>query len=360
MQLNFSMKGDRAKQKRRENKQTQTTTTMASKRRQTLATGLKPPMAASSGASISSSTTRRPASRGRKSMIPRVAGAENEINGTSTKGRKSMGVLPPSRKSMGRKSIGGPLLSAAPSTRTASASTPSKNRRVSLAPADHIDPRVKDKPYLSNAIKKMIAYLKRHGYDTSNFNPAKLASHGVSGRDFNSIMTFLIRRIDPTFNTSSNVNARSDEPPLKFEEEVSLAYKTLGYPFPISKTGIVAVGAPHTWPALVAAIDWLVDMLGLIEGESARDWMDDPSTEEELYTLESNENRATRQFDAYLRESMPAFLTGREERCMELEAELLEVWERDDQRCDEYLEEIEKECGGMKVEIAELERDIDG
>lgn len=213
----------------------------------------------------------------------------------------------------------------------------------------------------------MIGYLKSRGYDVTNFNnPNKVLSHGVSGRDFNDLMTFLMRRIDPGFNTSngvgSNNNVRSDEPPMKFEEEVSMAYKTLGYPLPISKTGIVAVGAPHTWPALIAAIDWLIDLLIVVEGESQFDWEEDENNqnEEELYSFESNIERATRQFNRYLRKSMPAFLAGEEERMQELEAELMEVWEQDDQRCDAYLEGIERECGGIRGEIEGLEAEFAG
>lgn len=199
----------------------------------------------------------------------------------------------------------------------------------------------------------MIAYLKSKNYDVSNFhNPSKLLSHGVSSRDFNDITTFLMRRIDPTFNTSSanSATTRSDEPPMKFEEEVSMVYKTLGYPLPISKTGIVAVGAPNTWPSLILAIDWLIDLLAVAESESSKDWCDDNEERdvEELYAFESNTERATRQFYGYLRKSMPVFLDGGEERMQELEVELKEVWEADDKRCDAYLEGIEGECGRLR------------
>ena len=354
---------------------------MVNKRRQTLATGLAKP---TDGSTASSSTTRTKGPRipkSRKSMIPRVAGQENELNGTSSAAaaaanasskmrgasparlpRKSMGVLP-SRKSMGSSlSNHNHRGNNAPSHN--SNSTPSKNRRVSLAPSTEHgyvpqDPRIKDKSYLLSAIKKMISYLKRHGYDTSNFNPHKLVSHGVSGRDFNSIMTFLIRRLDPSFNSASS-NTRTDEPVMKFEEEVSLAFRTLGYPLPISKTGIVAVGAPHTWPALIAAIDWLVDMLCMVEAESPFDWIDDMDNTEELYSLESNVERATRQFDAFLRAAFVAFLNGEEDRQQELEGELLEKFEMENQTLCAYMEEVEGEFQALLGEVEVLERENEG
>ena len=35
------------------------------------------------------------------------------------------------------------------------------------------------------------------------------------------------------------------------------------YPFSISKTALVAVGSPHTWPSLLASLIWLVDLLSV-------------------------------------------------------------------------------------------------
>jgi kinetochore protein NDC80 len=46
-----------------------------------------------------------------------------------------------------------------------------------------------------------------------------------------------------------------------FEEEVKLYLKTLGYPFAISKSSLYAVGSPHTWPSLLAALVWLIELV---------------------------------------------------------------------------------------------------
>jgi kinetochore protein NDC80 len=40
-----------------------------------------------------------------------------------------------------------------------------------------------------------------------------------------------------------------------------MIYKTLGYPYTISKTSLSAVGSPHAWPQLLGAIEWLVELL---------------------------------------------------------------------------------------------------
>lgn len=47
----------------------------------------------------------------------------------------------------------------------------------------------------------------------------------------------------------------------KPEEDVPGLFKRLGYPFQISKSALSAVGSPHTWPGLLAALTWLVELL---------------------------------------------------------------------------------------------------
>jgi kinetochore protein NDC80 len=43
---------------------------------------------------------------------------------------------------------------------------------------------------------------------------------------------------------------------LQIEDEVPLVFKRLRYPFQISKSALQAVGSPHTWPGLLAALAW--------------------------------------------------------------------------------------------------------
>ena len=71
-----------------------------------------------------------------------------------------------------------------------------------------------------------------------------------SAKDFHNFMTFLLRKVDPSFNTS---------PKRKFEDDVVVAFKVIGYPFNISKTALVAAGSPHTWPTLLLSITWLIE-----------------------------------------------------------------------------------------------------
>lgn len=74
-------------------------------------------------------------------------------------------------------------------------------------------------------------------------------------KDFNNIMLFLLRQLDPT----------AAKGPVKMEEEVPALYKRLRYPFQISKSNLTAVGSPHTWPSILAALTWLVELLNYQE-----------------------------------------------------------------------------------------------
>jgi len=51
----------------------------------------------------------------------------------------------------------------------------------------------------------------------------------------------------------------------KIEDDVPALFKRLRYPFGISKSSLFAVGSPHTWPSLLAALTWLVELLNYEE-----------------------------------------------------------------------------------------------
>lgn len=55
--------------------------------------------------------------------------------------------------------------------------------------------------------------------------------------------------------------ARSMKTFGKIEDDVPLFFKRLNYPFAISKSALFAVGSPHSWPAVLAAMTWLVELL---------------------------------------------------------------------------------------------------
>ncbi|KAF4024892.1 hypothetical protein G4228_016865 [Cervus hanglu yarkandensis] len=74
-----------------------------------------------------------------------------------------------------------------------------------------------------------------------------------SVKDFLKIFTFLYGFLCPSYEL----------PDTKFEEEVPRIFRDLGYPFALSKSSMYTVGAPHTWPHIVAALVWLIDCIKL-------------------------------------------------------------------------------------------------
>ncbi len=114
------------------------------------------------------------------------------------------------------------------------------------------DPRpVSDKAYQHDCIRQLIEYLSTHGYEHA-VAPKTLTS--PMSKDVFSIVQFLLRQVDPNM-----------KPLGKMEEDVPQLFKHLKYPFQISKSALFAVGSPHTWPGLLAAMNWVVELLNYAE-----------------------------------------------------------------------------------------------
>ena len=114
------------------------------------------------------------------------------------------------------------------------------------------DPRpVSDKGYQHDCIRQLIEYLSTHGYEHP-VSPKTLTS--PMSKDVFSIVQFLLRQVDQNM-----------KPLGKMEEDVPQLFKHLKYPFQISKSALFAVGSPHTWPGLLAAMNWMVELLNYAE-----------------------------------------------------------------------------------------------
>nr|XP_025978586.1 kinetochore protein NDC80 homolog [Dromaius novaehollandiae] len=113
------------------------------------------------------------------------------------------------------------------------------------------DPRpLHDKAYIQQCIKQLCELLVENGY-AHNVSMKSLQSPSV--KDFLKIFTFIYGFLCPSYEL----------PDSKFEEEIPRVFKELGYPFPLSKSSMYTVGAPHTWPQIVTALVWLIDCIKL-------------------------------------------------------------------------------------------------
>ncbi|XP_059714844.1 kinetochore protein NDC80 homolog [Haemorhous mexicanus] len=113
------------------------------------------------------------------------------------------------------------------------------------------DPRpLHDKAFIQQCIKKLCEFLVENAY-AHNVSMKSLQSPSV--KDFLKIFTFIYKFLCPSYEL----------PDSKFEEEIPKVFKDLGYPFALSKSSMYTVGAPHTWPQIVAALVWLIDCVKL-------------------------------------------------------------------------------------------------
>lgn len=266
-----------------------------------------------SGAGLTSKT--KPP-RGRVSMIPRV-GRENLVPPT-----------PPSASSRN-----------ASSTRRSSVSI---DRRQSHIPANlptKVDPRqIADKGFQQDCTKKLLSFLLENGYEYP-ISHKSLAR--PSGKDFNQIVTFLLRRVDPSFQDGS----------MKIEDEVSMNFKAMGYPFSVSKTSLVAAGSPHTWPSLLAALTWLIEKIKCLDSATLR-----VEPQAHFDTLDELESQTDRAFFEYLSAAYSAFLQGDENLTEELELSLAERFEKDDEIIEKEIEQMTDKNAVILEQIKDLEQ----
>ncbi|KFP23222.1 kinetochore protein NDC80 homolog [Egretta garzetta] len=113
------------------------------------------------------------------------------------------------------------------------------------------DPRpLHDKAFIQQCIKQLCEFLGANG---QNPNVSVKSLQSPSVKDFLKIFTFIYGFLCPSYEL----------PDSKFEEEIPRVFKELGYPFPLSKSSMYTVGAPHTWPQIVTALVWLIDCVKL-------------------------------------------------------------------------------------------------
>jgi kinetochore protein NDC80 len=226
----------------------------------------------------------------------------------------------------GRKSMGGS------STMSMSSST----GRMHTSSNVKQDPRpIQDKTYQQHCIRTLLTYLTKSSYDY----PVNLKSLAQpSGKDFQHIVTFLLKQVDPTFGTNDQ----------KMEEEVALHFKALGYPYPVSKTALVAAGSPHTWPSLLAALAWLVEHIVVITAcqEEDDNNNDHPNSNEHhqnsnsFESLGELEQKTDKAFFQYLHKAYAAFLEGSIERSDQLTEGLLDMFEEDNNIIEREIERV--------------------
>ena len=121
-------------------------------------------------------------------------------------------------------------------------------------------------------------------------------------------------------------------------------FKQLRYPYQISKTSLVAVGTPHTWPALLATVMWLIELLSYDEAVAAANAqsLEDPDPEDP--------NASEKAFFSYLGSAYQLFLSGDDEAYERLENEFLNTFELT--KLEGFVISLQDEIDGIKQTIS--------
>jgi kinetochore protein NDC80 len=229
-------------------------------------------------------------------------------------------------------------------------------RQSSLSTARGPDPRFgenKDnmKQFLSNSIRDLIGYLSDHNYD-HQINPKILSK--PTNKDFYNIVGFLFKQLDPNY-----------VPTGKIEDEIVNMFKYLGYPYPISKTNIVAVGSPHAWPSMLAAVMWLIELLTYSENMSQVDNQLFPTDINGDVTLGNGMSphdvgdeitNSEKAFHKYITKAYGYFITGNDAQHMSLHEQFVSSFENRNLIIRDKLESLDKKNLAINNEIEDLKQ----
>uniref|UniRef100_A0A7S3JTJ1 Kinetochore protein NDC80 n=1 Tax=Aureoumbra lagunensis TaxID=44058 RepID=A0A7S3JTJ1_9STRA len=194
--------------------------------------------------------------------------------------------------------------------------------------------------------------------------------------------TILFRQLDPNWR-----------PQRKFDDEFIDIFRSLKYPISLSKAALAAAGSAHTWPTILQALTWLVDLLRAAGDESmflvqdvsfsenimtqgkesttipkkkmssstpttseisATSTYEMKSIKESFFSLEENQSASSSQraFYDYIGEAYACFLAGDDDKCSELKHKVELAFE---QRNQDAIRELENIQAQQKEAQARLE-----
>ncbi|TIA89163.1 hypothetical protein E3P81_03058 [Wallemia ichthyophaga] len=215
------------------------------------------------------------------------------------------------------------------------------------------DPRpLKDRNYI-NELKELVhKHLLECGYP---FPVTAKTLTSPTTKDFQSMFRFLYTDIlDPAFIWAKDFHGK----PRKFEEEVLMILRDLRYPVAdsISKTQLQAASAQHIWPSMLAMLSWLADMTRTMQHWYTPDVCDDPQLAHpaDIYPPDIP-NWYEKVSYEYASSTYVAFLQNEDEFPNE-NAELEDIYKRQDDEILKEVEELEKENQILRKDLEKLEQ----
>ncbi|KAG4305374.1 hypothetical protein PORY_000930 [Pneumocystis oryctolagi] len=212
------------------------------------------------------------------------------------------------------------------SARRSSVYTPGRPSNISFfsqtaSQAPSKDPRpIRDKQYQLTCIHSILTYLSNSGFPQA-LTPKNLQQ--PTQKDFMTIFKWLYHRLDPNYQFIK-----------KMDDEVITCIKNIKYPFAdqISRSQLIAVGSPHSWPSMLSMLHWMVEVISCIE----------KLVNKEIYVDDNNDNEAERIFFDYLTKAYRVFLSGDDD-FSEMEKELELEFEKRNEEILLIIERLEKE-----------------
>ncbi|OAO17803.1 kinetochore protein NDC8 [Blastocystis sp. ATCC 50177/Nand II] len=127
-----------------------------------------------------------------------------------------------------------------------------------------------NKEALGANIKAIISFLSLHNY---NQEVSTVILRGLNDYDFESIVRFLLRLIDPNIAFEGNV-----------KEEFPRVMHMLGYPTQFPKSMMNSYYAPYYLPTIIAAIKWLTQVADFVQTTSELQQRNRNTGEDLLYS----------------------------------------------------------------------------
>ena len=199
------------------------------------------------------------------------------------------------------------------------------------------DPRPVSSTSFKNAAMQEVEQFMIENEYSHPISAQKLTS--PTARDFQTMVTFLLRQLDSSFHVSGRV-----------EDDVTLAAKALHYPFIPSKTAITAVGAPTTWPALLAMLLWLVELLKYNKELRIRDADGTAGLMGDATAAGTSDY-----FWWYIRQAYTLFLAGEDERIERLEGECATAFTAQVTARAAELKQEEAELAALEEQLHEIQ-----
>ncbi|KAK3002127.1 hypothetical protein RJ639_022290 [Escallonia herrerae] len=182
-----------------------------------------------------------------------------------------------------------------------------------------------DRSYQLAALRSINAYLSSHSSSTSLKPPLP------SAKDITETIRFVISRLDFT-------------PSNKLDEDLQIVLKHLNCPIKLNKSALRAPGTPHSWPNLLAVINWLVQIAVYKDhlANSTQTWSNYRSNDISMYAL-----------NTYL-----PFIQGDDGAVDEFDREFTDKMQKEREGLEEGLKELGESAGELEARVKGLKTEL--